>query len=237
MHEWLSSKVALLSAEKESAKAGYRKLTYNQYFSNPIEKKTEAVSSLLLSSQCYSSIVVLAGDCLGNSCNVAEVLKILPSSFRALIRQHVLLFENEMSQLPGEGELEHQDPRWDGMINSSAHSEWLLSWRSVFESLGEESCESFFSCKSSREMSYAVVASVTLIVFGPRFELGMGEGKERGRDICESYFSTILSHCLFLLLFAVSSFHEFPLFSLLVYILCKQPPCPCELLIKVLQCT
>lgn len=179
MHEWLSSKVALLSAEKESAKAGYRKLTYNQYFSNPIEKKTEAVSSLLLSSQCYSSIVVLAGDCLGNSCNVAEVLKILPSSFRALIRQHVLLFENEMSQLPGEGELEHQDPRWDGMINSSAHSEWLLSWRSVFESLGEESCESFFSCKSSRGMSYAVVASVTLIVFGPRFELGMEEGRER----------------------------------------------------------
>lgn len=102
---------------------------------------------------------------------------------------------------------------------------------------GEESCELFFSCKSSRGMSYAVVASVTLMVFGPRFELGMGEGKERGRDICESYFSTILSHCLFLLLFAVSSFHEFPLFSLLVYILCKQPPCPCELLIKVLQCT
>lgn len=185
-----------------------------------------AIQPLLLLN-CFTSKGLL-GKTPGN---VAEVLKILSSSFRAPIRQHVLLFENEMSQLLGEGELEHQDPRWDGMMNSSAHSEWLLSWRSVFES-----CGSLFSCKSSRGMS-EVVASVSLMVLEPRFEFGMGEGKERGWDICESYFSTILSRCLFFLLFAVSSFLEFPLFSLLVYILCKQPPCPCELLIKVLQCT
>lgn len=31
------------------------------------------------------------------------------------------------------------------------------------------------------------------------FELGMGEGKESGRDICESYFSTTLSPFLIII--------------------------------------
>lgn len=117
MHEWLSSKVALLSAEKESAKAGYCKLMrkadfWSVFFQSNWKKKC------LLS--CYPASVTpelfywqeIAWETPGN---VAEVLKIPSSSFRTQISQHMLQSENEMSQLLGKGEMEPQDPGWDGM--------------------------------------------------------------------------------------------------------------------------
>lgn len=128
----------------------------------------------------------------------------------------------------------------DGM--GWAHSERLLPWSSAFESL-QESCGSLFSCKASRGRSYKVASVtyvtcffyVTLLLMWHFLNLEW----EKEKRVVEIFVKAIflpLYH-LFLLLFAVSSFHEFLLFSLLVYILCKQPPCPCELLIKVLQCT
>lgn len=74
------------------------------------------------------------------------------------------------------------------------------------------------------------------MVFGPHFEHRMRKAK--GSEVKLFVKATFLlsDHTVFFFCFVYSSFVSFLLLCLLVYFLHNQPPCPCELVIKVLQC-
>lgn len=63
--------------------------------------------------------------------------------------------------------------------------------------------------------------------------------KRRGKRERWSFLWKILFYCLIILPLCsqISLFMSFPLLYLLVYFICKLLPCPCELVIQVLQST
>lgn len=138
MHEWLSSKVELLSAEKVQKQVTLNwcvRLTFNQCFSNPIEKK--GWSRVIF---CYPACLALEFLFLPEDTpSDLHAPKIPSSSFRTQTGWHVALFEKSSTcavccwDVPASGQ------RGPGTQRALTWSDACPGWPAPLDA-GSESC-------------------------------------------------------------------------------------------------